>query len=114
MPTHGCLVWDVLPLAAAVAVCALLGTDSGWQRAICGIAFALLLIIWLSWRLELLEGGRWISALIIVVLAAGLAFGGTLLVPQDRFVLRDRYDPPLSPYDYTSPLSGMRSYIKDH
>ena len=58
--------------------------------------------------------GRWISALIIVVLAAGLAFGGTLLVPQDRFVLRDRYDPPLSPYDYTSPLSGMRSYIKDH
>ena len=104
----------VLPLAAAVAVCALLGTDSGWQRAICGIAFALLLIIWLSWRLELLEGGRWISALIIVVLAAGLAFGGTLLVPQDRFVLRDRYDPPLSPYDYTSPLSGMRSYIKDH
>ena len=104
----------VLPLAAAVAVCALLGTDSGWQRAICGIAFALLLIIWLSWRLELLEWGRWISALIIVVLAAGLAFGGTLLVPQDRFVLRDRYDPPLSPYDYTSPLSGMRSYIKDH
>ena len=92
----------------------LLGTDSGWQRAICGIAFALLLIIWLSWRLELLEWGRWISALIIVVLAAGLAFGGTLLVPQDRFVLRDRYDPPLSPYDYTSPLSGMRSYIKDH
>ena len=104
----------VLPLAAAVAVCALLGTDSGWQRAICGIAFALLLIIWLSWRLELLEGGRWISALIIVVLAAGLAFEGTLLVPQDRFVLRDRYDPPLSPYDYTSPLSGMRSYIKNH
>ena len=104
----------VLPLAAAVAVCALLGTYSGWQRAICGIAFALLLIIWLSWRLELLEWGRWISALIIVVLAAGLAFGGTLLVPQDRFVLRDRYDPPLSPYDYTSPLSGMRSYIKDH
>ena len=29
-------------------------------------------------------------------------------------MLRDRYDPPLSPYDYTSPLSGMRSYIKDH
>ena len=78
----------VPPLAAAVAVCALLGTDSGWQRAICGIAFALLLIIWLSWRLELLEWGRWISALIIVVLAAGLAFGGTLLVPQDRFVLQ--------------------------
>ena len=113
MPTHGCLWWECCPLRRPWPY-VLLGTDSGWQRAICGIAFALLLIIWLSWRLELLEWGRWISALIIVVLAAGLAFGGTLLVPQDRFVLRDRYDPPLSPYDYTSPLSGMRSYIKDH
>ena len=31
----------VLPLAAAVAVCALLGTDSGWQRAICGYCLCL-------------------------------------------------------------------------
>jgi transglutaminase-like putative cysteine protease len=105
---------SALPLVATVASCALLGTDSGWQRAICGTAFAVLLIIWLSWRLELLEWGRWLSALVIVVLAAGLAFGGTLVVPQNRMVLRDQYDPPLSPYDYTSPLSGMRSYIKNH
>ena len=60
-------------LAAAVAVCALLGTDSGWQRAICGIAFALLLIIW-SWRLELLEWGLDIRA-DHRRLAAGLALG---------------------------------------
>ena len=33
---------------------------------------------------------------------------------QNRTILRDHYDPPLSPYDYTSPLSGMRSYIKNH
>ncbi|PWG64432.1 DUF3488 and transglutaminase-like domain-containing protein [Bifidobacterium callitrichidarum] len=105
---------SVPPLACAVAVCALLGTGTGWQRPICGTAFAIVLIVWLSWRLDLFEWGRWISSLIIVVLAAGLAFGGTLLVPQDRMVLRDRYNPPLNPYDYTSPLSGMRSYIKDH
>lgn len=105
---------SVPPLACAVAVCALLGTGTGWQRPICGTAFAIVLIVWLSWRLDLFEWGRWISSLVIVVLAAGLAFGGTMLVPQDRMILRDRYNPPLNPYDYTSPLSGMRSYIKDH
>ncbi|MFR5004335.1 MAG: hypothetical protein ACLUB5_00960 [Bifidobacterium dentium] len=36
------------------------------------------------------------------------------MVGQNRTILRDHYDPPLSPYDYTSPLSGMRSYIKNH
>ncbi|WP_243388700.1 transglutaminase-like domain-containing protein [Bifidobacterium scaligerum] len=103
-----------LPYAAAVAVCALLGTDTGWQRAACGIAAAIILMVWLSWRLDLLEWGRWICAIVILALAAGLAFGGTLLVAQHRATLRDHYDPPLSPYDYTSPLSGMRSYIKNH
>ncbi|KAA8829000.1 transglutaminase domain-containing protein [Bifidobacterium myosotis] len=104
----------VPPLVAAMALSALLGTGTGWQRPLCGTAFALLLIIWLSWRLELFEWGRWLSSLIIVALAIGLAAGGTTLTSQPRLVLRDRYNPPLSPYDYTSPLSGMRSYIKDH
>ena len=47
----------------------------------------------------------------IVVLSVALAIGGCLVVDQDRTILRDHYDPPLSPYNYTSPLSGMRSYI---
>lgn len=105
---------SALPLAAAMAACALLGTQTGWYRAASGIAFTLLLIVWLSWRLGLMEWGRWLSALLILLIAAALAFAGTVVVPQNRMVLRDYYDPPISPYDYTSPLSGMRSYIKEH
>ncbi|PLS24423.1 transglutaminase domain-containing protein [Bifidobacterium imperatoris] len=105
---------SALPLMAAMTICALLGTHTGWHRAISGIVFAILLIVWLSWRLGLMEWGRWISASIILLLAAALAFAGTTAVPQNRMVLRDFYDPPISPYDYTSPLSGMRSYVKNH
>lgn len=52
--------------------------------------------------LGLLELGRWISSAIIVALSAALAIGACLTIPQDRIILRDYYDPPLSPYDYTS------------
>ncbi|KFI93972.1 transglutaminase-like superfamily protein [Bifidobacterium saguini DSM 23967] len=87
---------SALPLMAAMTVCALLGTHTGWHRAISGIVFAILLIVWLSWRLGLMEWGRWISASIILLLAAALAFAGTTAVPQNRMVLRDFYDPPIS------------------
>ncbi|WP_404801577.1 DUF3488 and transglutaminase-like domain-containing protein [Bifidobacterium platyrrhinorum] len=103
-----------LPAFASFAACALLGTADGWWRIGAGVAGGLILVIWLSSRWELLELGRWISALVIIVLAAGLAVGACLAVPQDRTILRDKYEPPLSPYDYTSPLSGLRAYVKDH
>ncbi|RSX58096.1 transglutaminase-like domain-containing protein [Bifidobacterium samirii] len=35
------------------------------------------------------------------------------LLPQHRFVLRDGYIPDTLPYAYTSPLSGMRSVVRD-
>ena len=34
-----------IPLATAMTVCALLGTSHGWHRTLCGITFAVLLII---------------------------------------------------------------------
>ena len=61
-----------------------------------------------------MEWERWFCALVVVTLAAGLAVGGSALASPHRLILRDTYNPPLSPYDYTSPLSSMRSYIKDH
>lgn len=103
-----------IPPAAAMAVCALLGTAQGWQRTLCGIAFPLTLILWISWRLNLMEWHRWLCALGISALATGLALGSAILMPQHRLILRDKYNPPLSVSDYASPLSGMRSYIKDH
>ena len=79
-----------------------------------GTIMAVVLVVWVSARWKLLELGRWLSSVVIVLLASAVAIGGCLVVGQNRTILRDHYDPPLSPYDYTSPLSGMRSYIKNH
>lgn len=101
----------IIPVTANLAICALLGSSSGYYRMFVGTIMALILVIWISARWKLLELGRWLSSVVIVVLSVALAIGGCLVVDQDRTVLRDHYDPPLSPYNYTSPLSGMRSYI---
>lgn len=104
----------VIPVIANLAICALLGSSTGFYRIVVGTFTAIALVIWISARWKLLELGRWISSIIIVLLSAALAVGGCLTVGQDRTILRDHYEPPLSPYDYTSPLSGMRSYIRNH
>ena len=89
-------------------------TQTGFQPIASGVLIGLIMIVWLSWRWQLLELGRWISATIILLLAAGLGVGACMGIGQSRLILRDYYDPPLSPYDYASPLSGLRSYVKDH
>ena len=104
----------VVPVVANLAICALLGTSSGFYRMAIGTIMAVVLVVWVSARWKLLELGRWLSSVVIVLLASAVAVGGCLVVGQNRTILRDHYDPPLSPYDYTSPLSGMRSYIKNH
>ncbi|NMN01631.1 DUF3488 and transglutaminase-like domain-containing protein [Bifidobacterium panos] len=103
-----------LVVFAAFAATALLGTATGWQRAAAGIAATLILIVWLSARCQLLQIERWLSSLTILVLAIALSIGACLLLPQHRTILRNRYEPPISPYDYTSPLSTLRSYVSDH
>ncbi|WEV64378.1 transglutaminase-like domain-containing protein [Bifidobacterium sp. ESL0732] len=104
----------VFPLAMNLAVSALLGTSRGTLRPACGIIAMLALVAWLAWRWQSLDIRRPISMIIIIILAVGLAFGATLIVPQHRLTLRDRYNPPLDPHQYTSPLSDMRSYVKYH
>ena len=104
----------IIPVVANLAVCALLGSSTGFHRIVVGTFTAIALVVWISARWKLLELGRWTSSVIIMLLSAALAIGGCLTIGQDRTILRDRYEPPLSPYDYTSPLSGMRSYIKNH
>ena len=104
----------IVPVVANLAICALLGSSTGFHRMAVGTAMAIVLVIWISARWKLLELGRWLSATVIVLLSAALAIGGCLAVGQHRTILRDQYEPPLSPYDYTIPLSGMRSYIKNH
>lgn len=104
----------IIPVAANLALCALLGSSNGFQRIAAGAVTAIILVVWISARWNLLELGRWLSTTVIVLLSASLAVGGCLAVGQHRTILRDHYEPPLSPYEYASPLSGMRSYIKNH
>lgn len=104
----------IVPVAANLAICALLGSATGFHRTEIGTVMAIALVVWISARWKLLELGRWLSATVIVLLSAALAIGGCLAVGQHRTILRDQYEPPLNPYDYTSPLSGMRAYIKNH
>ena len=92
---HWSFVSIVIEIATLCA-CALLGTSAGVARIPCGIVFALTLIIWLSWRMRMFESGRWVSSCVIVVLAAAVACGGCLLMPADRTILRDHYEPPSS------------------
>lgn len=104
----------VFPLALNLAASALLGTSRGVARPACGIVAMLALAIWLAWRWQSFDIRRPVSIAIILVITIALALGATLAVPQHRLILRDHYDPPLDPHQYTSPLSGMRSYIKYH
>ncbi|OZG61270.1 transglutaminase [Bifidobacterium lemurum] len=105
---------SALPIGMAVAVCAWLGTDSGWHRAGCGILMGIMLTVWLSWKWRLLEWRRWRTAVAMLAVAVTIAGSSPLMLAQHRRVLRDAYDPPLTPIAYASPLSGFRSYIKDH
>lgn len=99
---------------AAFAASALLGTATGWHRAAAGIATAMLLVVWLSARWGLLHTDRWLGASAMLLSAAVLAGCVCAVTPQHRMMLRDRYEPPISPYAYTSPLSTLRSYITQH
>ncbi|MEE1297060.1 MAG: transglutaminaseTgpA domain-containing protein [Bifidobacterium sp.] len=114
MPNGRFSALSTLLVMAEFAACALLGTDAGWHPAITGLVAMGALVVWMAWRWGTLEPGRWAASAVILVLAAAVAFGGCLLAPQDRTTLRDHYTPPLSPYDYSSPLSGMRAYLKDY
>lgn len=108
------IIIAVIPILANTAVCALLGSPTGFHRIAAGTVTAITLVAWISSRWNLLELSRWLSSIVIVLISASLAVGGCAVVGQHRTILRDHYEPPLSPYQYTSPLSGMRSYVKNH
>lgn len=109
--------WSALSVLVVIgdfAVCALLGTSTGVLRLPCGVVCALIVIVWLSWRGRLFEMSRWLGAGALLLLASAVAVGACLPVHTTRTILRDHYEPPLAPFDYASPLSGMRAYLKEH
>ncbi len=71
----------IIPVTANLAICALLGSSSGYYRMFVGTIMALILVIWISARWKLLELGRWLSSVVIVVLSRRI---GDWRMPRHR------------------------------
>lgn len=106
----------------------LLGTREPFAPGIRGVAFAAVALIWLGWRrgradpVATADGvsrggllGRRIASTATLVAAAvvlGMLGGSIFATPADRFVLRERFEPPYEALDFPSPLAGFREYSK--
>ncbi len=103
-----------VPAPVVFAVAVLLGARDTVQPAVIGALLGLGLLLWASWR-----AGRFrlrrpaaLALLLVVALGAGIGGGAAVQAADDRFVLRERLIPPFDPYDYPSPLSAFRNYVK--
>lgn len=103
-----------LPILATTVVSALLGTADGWHPVALGAAIITILLPWLCARYDCWEPRRWLAALLVLALGLCMGWGSCTLMPRHRLILRDHYEPPLVLRDSTSPLSGLRSYAKEH
>lgn len=106
----------------------LLGTREPFAPGVRGVLFAAAALVWLGWRRGRAEkvateapgarggmlrrrlGGT--AALVAAAVAIGGLSGAALAAPPDRFVLRERIEPPYEPLDFASPLAGFREYSK--
>jgi transglutaminase-like putative cysteine protease len=115
------------PLALYLAS-VLLGTREPFMPGVRGVLFAAVALIWLGWRRGVAEkvatggaggGGTLLrrrivgtATLVAAAVALGAVAGSALAAPPDRFVLRERIEPPYEPLDFASPLAGFREYSK--
>lgn len=107
----------------------LLGTREAFLPGVRGVIFAAVVLVWLGWRRGTADpvatgvaghvsGGavrRRVAGAATLVGAAvvlGALSGAALAVAPDRFVLRERIEPPYEPLDFPSPLAGFRQYSK--
>lgn len=115
----------IAPTALYVAS-VLLGTAEPYLAALRGIAYAVIALVWLAWRVpesnnaSLGSGSGLLRRKLIGIGAIALVaiLGGALLgaasapAASQRFVLRDNIQPPFDPLIYPSPLSAFRVYAK--
>ena len=114
-PAHPAAVLAAtLPILATMIVSAALGTSRGLYPALTGGILWLLLLIWSASGLGLLRLQGLAPTLLTLALAAGMIFSAGILPAPTRQVIRDHYQPPMDPYQFTSPLSDYRAYIKRH
>ena len=129
--------WTLLPLLAMFVLGIVFGTRDVPMPIARGVAFIAVLVGWLAWRRFIdtrISGGfssvnheqldshggqqmllRRIIAGALVLAGAGAATAAAtpLLAPETpRQVLRDALEPPVDLYDYPSPLTRFRKYVK--
>lgn len=102
----------------------LLGTREPFEPGLRGVLFAAVALVWLGWRRGAAEkvhvaGGGMLrrriagtATLVGAAVVIGSLSGFALVPPPDRFVLRERIEPPYEPLDFPSPLAGFRQYSK--
>ncbi|MCI1219588.1 MAG: transglutaminase-like domain-containing protein [Bifidobacterium sp.] len=113
-----------VPVGVNLAIAAYLGTVRNGVEDITliirGAAIALTFVLWLSWsnhasgRNHVWNRHDWLIIAITCLCAGAIAFPACYAFPRDRMVGRERYEPPSIALNQTSPLSGMRWYIRNH
>lgn len=107
-------VAPAIPILVTFALSALLGTKDGWHAGLLGAVAIAVLLPWTAARCGWRRPRRWLASLLVLTLALGAGLGSCRFMPHHRFVLRDHYEPPLIMRDTTSPLAGMRTFVKEH
>lgn len=110
--------WAVVPPAAVLLVSVLVGTQDAVSPLVQGGVFAVLSVVWLattarSWSRPDPVRATAAVALLVAAAAAAAVLGPAVTDAGNRFVLRDRVEPPLDIRAYQSPLNGFRRYVKD-
>ena len=113
--------WVAVPPLALLVAVILLGADHpvSWAQ---GVAFGLVLVVWLAIRAErdvasALGRGTWMrillgGAMLGVGAVAAVAIAGPVAGGTTREVLRDHVVPPFDIGKYPSPLAGFRQFTK--
>jgi transglutaminase-like putative cysteine protease len=117
-------LFAVLPPLLVLGLSILFGTSAPASLLLQGAVFSAVMIGWISIRqrrtrqvgVRTSASKRWVGvvAMLVLVASVALVFGESIpgASSNERFVLRDRTEPPFDPRDYPSPLNGYRRYTK--
>lgn len=122
-PPTVALLGPLAVLASAIFI----GTEDSVAGVLRGGAFAVIALVWLSWRRGLgniaskdarraLARSRALGTGVLVLVAALLTTAGGFVasttIADQRVVAREQITPPFDPLTHTSPLAGFREYSK--
>ncbi|WP_395640076.1 transglutaminase family protein [Pseudolysinimonas sp.] len=124
LPTAVAALLALLGPLAAFLASTLTGTADPVLPVFRGLAFGLVAILWLAWRIPE-RGSRGAApawrggglGVVAVVVVSAMVSGGVAAVAtaaaHDRLVVRERVQRPFEPREYASPLAAFRAFVKD-